>query len=134
MRNFQLNAGVLGWHEQTFSSSGSLTAQTINASNGVTTSTLTNLLSSVLFGSSGGYVAYEQGGQLYDWSPAGGSVLLFNATPGQGAPHRLDDLLHERRLAGAVCGTDAQPVLGSATVPSETIALTMCSSPPPLTL
>jgi Bacterial Ig domain len=77
MTNFQLNAGVLGWLEQTG------TTQAIKASNGTTTSTLTNLLSGVLFGSSGGYVAYEQGGQLYDWSPAGGSVLLFNAAPSQ---------------------------------------------------
>jgi hypothetical protein len=86
MTNFQLNAGVFGWLEQTISSSvgvSTVTARTIKASNGATTSTLTNLLSSVLFGSSGGYVAYEQGGQLYDWSPAGGSVLLFNAAPGQ---------------------------------------------------
>ena len=35
-----------------------------------------------MFGSSGGYAAYEQEGQFYDWSPAGGSVLLFNAAPG----------------------------------------------------
>ena len=77
MTSFQLNTGVLAWLEQTNSS------QTIKASNGATTTTLTNLLSSVLFGSSGGYVAYEQGGQLYDWSTAGGSVLLFNAAPGQ---------------------------------------------------
>ena len=86
MTQFQLNAGVLGWLEQTTSSSGgvsTITGQAIKASNGATTSTLTNLLSSVLFGSSGGYVAYEQGGQLYDWGPAGGSVLLFNAAPGQ---------------------------------------------------
>jgi hypothetical protein len=88
MTRFQLNAGVFGWLEQTISSSGgvsTVTAQAIKASNGVTTSTLTNLLSSVFFGSSGGYVAYEQAGQLYDWSPAGGSVLLFNAAPGE--PH-----------------------------------------------
>jgi hypothetical protein len=86
MTQFQLNAGVFGWLEQTISSSGgvsTVTAQAIKASNGATTSTLTNLLSSVFFGSSGGYVAYEQGAQLYDWSPAGGSVLLFNAAPGQ---------------------------------------------------
>jgi hypothetical protein len=83
---FQLNTGVFGWLEQTISVSGgvsTVTAQSIKASNGAATSTLTNLLSSVFFGSSGAYVAYEQGGQLYDWSPAGGSVLLFNAAPGQ---------------------------------------------------
>ena len=86
MTQFHLNAGVLGWLEQTTSLSDgvpTVTGQAIKASNGTTTSTVTSLLSSVLFGSSGGYVAYEQGGQLYDWSPAGGSVLLFNAGPGQ---------------------------------------------------
>jgi hypothetical protein len=86
MTSFQLNAGVLGWLDQTISTSGvtsTVTAQAIRASNGTTISTLTNELSSVLFGSSGGYVAYEQNGQLYDWSPAGGSALLFNAAPGQ---------------------------------------------------
>jgi hypothetical protein len=86
MARFQLNAGVLAWVEQTISGSGdnqTVTAQAIKASNGSTTSTLTNLLSSVFFGSSGGYAAYEMNGQLYDWSPAGGSVLLFNAAPGQ---------------------------------------------------
>jgi hypothetical protein len=86
MMQFQPSSGVLGWLEQTIPFGGDLanvTAQAIKASNGTTTSTLTNLLSSVFFGSSGGYVAYEQGGQLYDWSPAGGSAILFNAAPGQ---------------------------------------------------
>jgi hypothetical protein len=87
MQSFQLNAGVFGWIEQTFvtSSTGNpvVTAQTIKASNGTAITTLANLLSSVFFGSSGGYVAYEQSAQLYDWSPAGGSVVLFNAAPGQ---------------------------------------------------
>jgi len=41
------------------------------------------LLTSALFGTSGGYVAYEESGKLYDWSPSGGKTLLFDATPGQ---------------------------------------------------
>jgi hypothetical protein len=82
MSNFQLNSGVLAWLEQTISAS-TVTAQAIKVSNGGTVSTLTNVLSSVLFGSNGGFVAYEQGGSLYDWSAAGGPVLLFDAAPSQ---------------------------------------------------
>lgn len=77
MTSFALNDGLLAWAE--LSSNG--TGQSIKAWNGSSISTITNLSSSKLFGSSGGFVAYQAGGQLYDWSPAGGSVLLFNGTP-----------------------------------------------------
>lgn len=78
MTSFALGDGVLAWVE--LSSNG--TGQSIKAWNGSAIVTITNLSSSKLFGSSGGYVAYQVAGQLYDWSPTGGSVLLFNAVPG----------------------------------------------------
>ncbi len=71
-----------GGHAQ--SGSGSLVALSTDMSQFyLNATTLTNLISGVLFGSSGGYVAYEQAAQLCDWIAAGGSVLLFNAAPGQ---------------------------------------------------
>ena len=87
MSNFQLSGGVLAWVDQTVTTSAlgvsTVTAQAIRASDGSTTSTLSGLLTSALFGTSGGYVAYEESGKLYDWSPSGGKTLLFDATPGQ---------------------------------------------------
>jgi hypothetical protein len=72
----------------------------------LSTTTLTNLLSSVLFGSSGGYVVYGQGGQLYDWITAGGSVLYSMQPPARCislARRFTSRMAHRRRL----CGTDA---------------------------
>ncbi len=84
---FELSAGLLGWLDQTIAVSGTgvstVTAQAIRASDGVTTSTLSNLLGASFLGSSGGYVAFEESAQLYVWSPAGGKTLLFEAAPGQ---------------------------------------------------
>jgi hypothetical protein len=79
MARFQLNAGVVGWLEQPTTGTS-----TIKSWNGATTSSLTGLpLNTTFFGSSGGFVAFEQNTQLYDWSPNGGPVVLFNAAPGQ---------------------------------------------------
>lgn len=86
MTTFQLNSGLLGWLEQTISTNNgisTLTAQSIKASNGSSTYTISNLLATAFFGSSGGFIAYEKSGELYDWSPTGGEVLLFESSPGQ---------------------------------------------------
>jgi hypothetical protein len=74
---FQLASGVLGWLEQTSSS------QAIKASDGTSTSTVSALLGTTFYGSSGGYVVFEESGSLYAWSPGGGRQLIFDAQPGQ---------------------------------------------------
>ncbi len=87
MTSFQLSSGLLGWLEQTISTSANgistVTAQSIKAADSTTSSTISNLLSSTFFGASGGYVAFEENGHLYDWSVTGGRTLLFDAAPGQ---------------------------------------------------
>jgi hypothetical protein len=80
--SFALRDGLLGWLEQTLSGS-TVTSQAIKASDGTTTSTLSSQLGTVFFGSSGGYVFFEEGGKLYAWSSSGGRMLLFEAAPGQ---------------------------------------------------
>ena len=77
MSQFQLSDGLLGWLEQT------ATSQAIKASDGTTTSTVSPLLGTAFFGSSGSYIAFEEGGKLYAWSGSGGRQLLFDAAPGQ---------------------------------------------------
>jgi hypothetical protein len=76
MSRFQLADGVLAWAEQTPSSAD------IMASNGTTTSTVSSRVSSVLFGTGGGYVAFEEDSKLHVWSAAGGRQLIFDAAPG----------------------------------------------------
>jgi len=68
--------GLLVWKDSAASGGG------IKVSDGASTTTLTARLSSVLFGTGGGYVLYEDQGALYVWSAAGGSKLIFDAVPG----------------------------------------------------
>jgi len=79
---FALSAGLLGWLDQTVSGF-TVTSQAIKAWDGTTTSTISTQLGTALFGSSGGYVFFEEGGKLYAWSSSGGRQLLFDAAPGQ---------------------------------------------------
>ena len=77
MSQSQLSSGLLGWVEQTAAT------RAIKASDGTTTSTVSPLLGTVLFGSSGGYIVFEESGKMYAWSVSGGRLLLFDAVPGQ---------------------------------------------------
>lgn len=77
MSQFQLSSGLLGWVEQTAAT------RAIKASDGTTTSTVSPLLGTVFFGSSGGYIVFEESGKMYAWSVSGGRLLLFDAAPGQ---------------------------------------------------
>jgi hypothetical protein len=79
--SFALRDGLLGWLEQTLSGS-TVASQAIKASDGTTTSTISTQLGTVFFGSSGGFVFFEEGGKLYAWSSSGGRKLLFEAAPG----------------------------------------------------
>ena len=85
MTQFELASGLLGWVEQTTSSGNYSTVltQTIKASSATTISSISTLLSSVFFGSSGGYIVFQENGKLYAWSPAKGRQLLFDASAGQ---------------------------------------------------
>jgi hypothetical protein len=75
MFSFQLANGLLGWLEQSSSS------QAIKASDGTTISTVSGLLGTAFFGSSGGYIFFQESGKLYAWSVAGGRQLLFEGQP-----------------------------------------------------
>ena len=83
MSSFKLANGLLGWVDQTSVGTYVVTSQAIRAWDGATTTTLPSLLNSVFFGSSGGYVAFQESGKLYAWSPASGRTLLFDGPPGQ---------------------------------------------------
>ena len=85
MAGFSLADGLLGWEELTIVNDPSPveTAEAIRASDGMTTTTISNVVGSAFFGSSGGYVLFEESGKLYAWSSAGGRRLLFDSTPGQ---------------------------------------------------
>ena len=85
MAVFSLADGLLGWEELTIVNGPSPveTAEAIRASDGMTTTTVSNVVSSAFFGSSGGYVVFEEGGKLYAWSISGGRRLLFDSNPGQ---------------------------------------------------
>jgi len=82
---FSLSGGLLGWEEVTITNTPEPveTAEAIRASDGTTTTTITNVVGSAFFGSSGGYVIFEEHGKLYAWSVAGGRQLLFDSNPGQ---------------------------------------------------
>ena len=79
---FQLSSGLLGWVDKT-SSNGTVTSQAINAWDGTNVTTVSNQLKTVFFGSSGGYIFFEEGGKLYAWSPSAGRQLVFDAAPSQ---------------------------------------------------
>jgi hypothetical protein len=76
MFSFQLANGLLGWLEQSSSS------QAIKASDGTTISTVSGLIGSSFFGSSGGYIVFQENNKLYAWSVSGGRKLLFDAQAG----------------------------------------------------
>ncbi len=80
--SFQLSSGLLGWMDQTLSGF-TVTGQAINAWDGTTASPVSTLPNTVFFGSSGGYIFFEEGGKLYAWSSSGGRQILFDAAPGQ---------------------------------------------------
>jgi len=86
MSQFQRANGTVAWLDQTISQSGTVqtvTAQAIRASVNGTTTTLSTLLNTVLFGTSNGAVAYEASGKLYVWSPSTGSQVRYDSAPGQ---------------------------------------------------
>jgi hypothetical protein len=70
-----LGDGLLAWNESSTGGGG------IKVSDSANTATITARLSSVLFGTSSGYVLYEDQGALHVWSAAGGSKLIFDAVP-----------------------------------------------------
>jgi hypothetical protein len=79
MSTFQLADGTLAWAE-----SGSNTTY-IKASDGTTTTTISSLTSSVLYGTGGGYVLFGEASKLYVWSAAGGKQPILDAVPGVAA-------------------------------------------------
>jgi hypothetical protein len=79
---FTLSSGLLGWLDQTLSGF-TVASQAIKAWDGTTTSTVSTQLGTVFFGSSGGYIFFEEGGKLYAWSSSSGRQLLFDVAPGQ---------------------------------------------------
>jgi hypothetical protein len=85
MAAFSLADGLLAWGEVTVVNDPSPveTAEAIRASDGMTTTTVSNVLGSAFFGSSGGYVVFEESAKLYAWSSGGGRRLLLDSTPGQ---------------------------------------------------
>lgn len=85
MDMFQLDSGLLGWVDQTYTAPvyGTVASQTISASDGNTIATISTVLTSKFYGSSGGYVVFEENSKLYAWSTAGGRQILFDAVPGQ---------------------------------------------------
>ena len=100
----------------------------------LSTTTLTNLLSSVLFGSSGGYVACGQGGQLYDWITAGGSVLYSMQPPARCislARRFTSRMAHRRRSMRYRCKRNE----GSRrNIASVTVAMRRSATNPSLTV
>jgi hypothetical protein len=86
MVNFQLADGLLGWVDQTLVPQDEgyvATSQAIRASDGTTTATISTVLYAPFYGSSGGYVFFEENNKLYAWSFATGRRLLFDSNPGQ---------------------------------------------------
>jgi hypothetical protein len=48
------------------------------------TTVLSAMISSMKYGSIGGYVLYQDNSKLYVWSAAGGAKVLLDAVPGGG--------------------------------------------------
>ncbi len=76
--NFQLRDGVLTWMESTS------TNKALKALVRGTSSTISTLTSSVLYGTSGGFVVFGEQGKVYRWSAnTHSSTLLIDAAPSQ---------------------------------------------------
>jgi hypothetical protein len=84
MTFYQLDAGVTGWLDETYSTFNNvetLTTRALRASNGTTTTLISNFLNIFFYGSSGGYVVFVENGKLYAWSFSGGRQLLLDVAP-----------------------------------------------------
>ena len=92
----QRRASWLGRARVDAGSPATVTAQSIFASDGTTTYTVSTQLNSMLYGSSGGYIVFAEDGKLYGVECRGGTAAVIRRGACPGRTDRQDCLLLER--------------------------------------